>query len=69
MNTQQQIILWIGLILTTIYLFTDKTFHTVLTSKSSGSGTVTDANFTSSAVGTTSAQATSVNPGAVVQAL
>jgi hypothetical protein len=55
-NRNQQIILWLGLVLTLVYLFTDKSFHAALTTTSSKPGTVQDADFT------TGAQA---NPGTV----
>lgn len=49
MNTQQQIILWTGLILTLVYLFTDKSFHKALTTTSSAPGKVQDVDFLTNA--------------------
>ena len=46
MNAQQQIILWVGLLLTLVYLFTDKSFHNALVTTSSRPGTVQDTDFT-----------------------
>ena len=50
MNSEQQIILWVGLILTLVYLFTNKSFHNALFTTSSKPGTVTDADFTTQPV-------------------
>lgn len=49
MNAEQQIILWVGLLLTMVYLFTDKSFHTALVSTSSKPGIVTDADISPAA--------------------
>lgn len=48
MNRQQVIILWIGLALTLVYLFTDKTMHDALFTTGSQAGTVNDVNFATS---------------------
>ena len=51
MNAQQQIVLWVGLLLTLVYLFTDKTFHQALFTTSAKPGMVQDSDFVSQSTG------------------
>jgi hypothetical protein len=48
-NGEQQVILWVGLLLTLVYLFSDKSFHDALVSSSSKPGVVLDADISPAA--------------------
>jgi hypothetical protein len=55
-NAEQQVILWVGLLLTVVYLFTDKSFHEALVTSSSRPGVVTDADVSSAGAQTAGTQ-------------
>jgi hypothetical protein len=52
-SAEQQIIMWVGLLLTMVYLFTSKSFHQALVTTSAKPGVVTDADVSQAATAQT----------------